>query len=58
MDSAPLSSLNASIEEFKTFSFKFKNEEYLAVITKFPNQIKIKISYEKDLIKKEYENNF
>jgi hypothetical protein len=49
---------NASLEEFKTFSFKFKNVEYLVVITILSYQIKSKISYIKDFIKKEYVNYF
>ena len=58
MDFAPPTPSSDIFEEYKTFSFILNNIEYIAVIAKFPNQIKIKISYQKDLIKKEYEDYF
>ena len=58
MDFAPPTPPYIIQEEFKTFTFIINNTEYSAVITKLPNKFKIKISYQKDLFKKEYENYF
>ena len=58
MDFAPPTSSNINPDEFKTFYFTINNIEYFAVITKLVGGIKIKISYQKSIIKKEYENIF